>query len=210
LRALKKITKEIGALLIVDEIITGFGRTGRTFNFQKEEIIPDILLIGKGMGNGIPISAVITSEDIASVSSLSKPSGLSSSFGGNPFSLRAAQLSLDIIKEENLIENANNVGRLFLDKMQKEFSEYSFVGDIHGEGLMLAIELVEGKKLKTPLNQKVVAKLFDLSLENGIIGSFRSSHLRINPPLIFSEENIDEAISKIKVCFDQLSKDIKI
>lgn len=209
LKALRKITENMGVLLILDEIITGFGRTGSAFCFQKEGVVPDILVIGKAMGNGVPISAVITSEEIATVPSLSKPSGLSSSFGGNPFSLRAAQLSLDIIREDKLIENAEQVGSIWLADLQKELSDYPFVGDIRGKGLMLGIELVEDKKSKEPLNSKAVATLFDLSLKNGIIGSFRSPHLRLNPPLIFSETEADEATQKIKKCFDQLTKEIK-
>lgn len=210
LKALRKVTRDMGILLIVDEIITGFGRTGSNFSFQEEGIVPDILVMGKAMGNGVPISAVITNEKIAATPSLSKPSGLSSSFGGNPFSLCAAQLSLEIIQEEKLIENSKKVGGIWLENMQKELSDYPFVGDIHGKGLMLGIELVKDKKSKEPLSPEVVATLFDLSLENGIVGSFRSPHLRLNPPLIFSEADANEATMKIKKCFDQLSKEIKI
>jgi len=207
LKALRKLTTEIGALLIVDEIITGFGRSGVQFCFQQENIVPDILVIGKAMGNGVPISAVITNEQIASTSSLSKPSGLSSSFGGNPFSLRAAQLSLEIIQEEKLIENSQKVGAFWLEILKSELSEFSFVGDIRGKGLMLAIELVEDKISKLPLNGDAVAKLFNLSLKNGIIGSFRSPHLRLNPSLIFSEEDAVTAMYKIKKCFEELHKE---
>ncbi|MEY3197181.1 MAG: hypothetical protein RLZZ59_549 [Pseudomonadota bacterium] len=210
LKALRKLTIDIGALLIVDEIITGFGRTGSSFCFQQEEIVPDILVIGKAMGNGVPISAVVTNEKIAAVPSLSKPSGLSSSFGGNPFSLKAAQLSLEIIEEEKLIENASKVGDFWLEKLQEECGNYPFVGDIRGKGLMLGIELVDDKKSKAPLNSKLVSRLFDLSIKNGIIGSFRSPHLRLNPPLIFSEEHAREATKKIKQCFNQLSKEMSI
>ncbi len=87
LRELKVLTKKHNCLLIIDEIITGFGRTGSFFRFQEEDVTPDILVIGKGMANGIPLSAVIASEKIASNEFMAKPSALSSSFGGNPFKL---------------------------------------------------------------------------------------------------------------------------
>lgn len=209
LKELRKLTHEIGALLIVDEIITGFGRTGSLFSFQENDILPDILVVGKGMGNGVPISAVITNEEIASTPALSKPSALSSSFGANPFSITAAQLSLDIIEKNKLVENSKNVGEFWLESMKDTLSDYPFVGEIRGKGLMLAIELVESKQTRQPLNSQTVSNLFKLSLKNGIIGSFRSPHLRLNPPLIFSKDNAIEATKKIKKCFDELLKEIE-
>lgn len=209
LRALRSLADSLGALLIVDEIITGFGRTGVEFSISEEGIVPDILVVGKGMSNGIPISAVITSEKISSKPPLSKPSALSSSFGGNPLSIKAAQLSLDIIKDEKLVDNSRIVGEFWLENLKDELLEYPFVGDIRGKGLLIGIELVEDKKSMKPLSSNYTSLLHELSLKNNLIGNFKSSQIRINPPLVISKNQAFEATKRIKKCFDGLLKEYK-
>lgn len=204
LRELKVLTKKHNCLLIIDEIITGFGRTGSFFRFQEEDVAPDILVIGKGMANGIPLSAVIASEKIASNEFMAKPSALSSSFGGNPFSLTAAKIAIEIIEKEKLVENSKKVGAIWLQMLQKELSNIPIIGDIRGSGLMLAIELVTDKATKNPIDSNLCSKLFDSSIKQGIIGSFRSPHIRLNPPLVFSEADAEEATTKIKRSINEL------
>src|SRR5436309_8183897 len=106
----QEMAKEHGAVFISDEMITGFGRTGRWFASERSGVIPDIITVGKAFGGGFPISGVIAKTEIAQAKPWSNPSGSSSSYGGNPLAAAAALASLKILRDENLLENSRNVG----------------------------------------------------------------------------------------------------
>ncbi|MGW8323608.1 MAG: aminotransferase class III-fold pyridoxal phosphate-dependent enzyme, partial [Thermodesulfobacteriota bacterium] len=192
LKALRDVAREAEALLITDEIITGFGRTGKMFCVEHEGIVPDIMTLGKGMGGGFPVSGLISTDEIVAAKPFSIPSASSSSYGGNPLAAAACLVTLETILEEKLVENSHAVGALMLDQLREIEARYPFVGDVRGKGLMIGVELVRDKKTKEPLSGRATKALFQLALEQEIILMITNSVIRINPALILSREEANQ------------------
>ncbi len=188
LGAVQSIAREQKALLIADEMLTGFGRTGAMWACDHEGVVPDILTVGKGMGGGFPVSGVISTEELTAHSPFSDPSGSSSSYGGNPLAAAAGLASLEIILSEKLAENAERVGRLMLARLEDLKERFPFVGDVRGKGLLLGIELVEDRATKEPLDPEWTQALFQECLRRGLVAMCYSHLIRINPPLTIGEE----------------------
>jgi 4-aminobutyrate aminotransferase / (S)-3-amino-2-methylpropionate transaminase / 5-aminovalerate transaminase len=207
LPALRQLANEYNALLIVDEIITGFGRTGQMFASDSSEINPDVIVVGKGMANGLPISGLISNDEFASAIPFAKPSGSSSSFGGNPIVCGAALATLQIILDENLVENSKQVGAWFLEKLQKFQERYPFVGNVQGQGLTIGIELNRDKNPNTPLEKEITNEIFDRMIQAGIIMMCYGAKIRINPPLCISQELCEKALLTMQEVFDSIADD---
>jgi 4-aminobutyrate aminotransferase/(S)-3-amino-2-methylpropionate transaminase len=194
--AVREIADEFGALLIADEILTGFGRTGTMWASQQFDLQPDIMTIGKGIGGGFPLSAVASSFDRMSARPFGEPSGSSSSYGGNPLAAAAGLAAVELIVNEKLIENSARVGALMLAALKELQEKYRFIGDVRGRGLMIGVELVADRLTKAPLDKDITRALFHEALERGLITMSYSHVIRINPPLVISE---DEAMSGIDI-----------
>jgi len=195
-RAVREIADEFGALLIVDEILTGFGRTGTMWACEQFDLKPDIMTIGKGIGGGFPLSAVASSFERMSARPFGEPSGSSSSYGGNPLAAAAGLAAVELIVHQGLVANSARVGGLMLGALKELQEKYSFIGDVRGRGLMLGIELVADRTTKVPLDQTVTRALFHEALERGLVTMSYSHIIRINPPLVISE---DEAMRGIDI-----------
>ena len=141
--------KEKGILLFADEVLTCMGRTGKTFAMEHYGVTPDIMTLGKGFGNGFPVTAMCLSEQYSEA--LEKISA-SSSYGGNPMACAAALASLEIMEEENINEHVQHLEGLFLKKMEQMKAEHPIIGDVRGKGCLLGIELVKDKESKEPLD----------------------------------------------------------
>ncbi len=197
--------REIGGVCISDEVQTGFGRLGRYFwGFEMHGVEPDIVVLGKPMGNGHPIAAVVTSDAIAE--SFETGMEFFSSFGGNPVSCAIGQAVLDVLSDEDLPKNAEDVGR-HLKRLLKDLVEkYEVCGDARGEGLFLGLELVIDKGSKKP-NTELASFLQNELKERGILvgtdGPFENV-LKIKPPICFSVENAEELVSNIKQILEGL------
>ena len=207
LPALKEVAKEFGALLIVDEMITGFGRTGKYWGSHHSGVTPDIVTIGKQFGGGYPIAALISSEKIVSTPPWSNPSGSSSSYGGNPLASAAASTALRIIDEEGLVENSRRVGEYFLSKIKSFEEKYSFIGQVRGRGLFLAIEMVKDKTTKEPLSKKVCQEIFMAHLKRGLLTMSYAPSFRIQPAMTIDEETIDNSVEIMTEVFDWVEKE---
>ncbi len=207
LKALQEVARESDALLIADEIITGFGRTGKMFCVEHEGIVPDIMTLGKGIGGGFPVSGLISTDAIVASEPFSKPSASSSSYGGNPLAAAACLVTLETIIEEKLVENSNTVGAWLLDRLREMEDRYPFVGHVRGRGLMIGVELVRDKKSKEPLSGRAIKTLFQLALKEGMILMITKSVIRVNPALILSQEEGNLGLTKLKKIFDVLEKD---
>src|SRR5229473_5390783 len=142
LKLLRELADELGALLICDEMITGFGRTGKMFAIEHESVLPDVLTVGKGFGGGFPMSGVIAREEVAFSKPWANPSGSSSSYGGNPLAAAAARVTVETIIEDQLVEHARVLGAKMLAEMQRWESELPIVSDVRGRGLMIGMDLV--------------------------------------------------------------------
>jgi 4-aminobutyrate aminotransferase-like enzyme len=204
LRAIQQIAKEAGALLLCDEMITGIGRTGSMWGSDHDQVVPDIMTVGKGVGGGFPLSAVVSTEALTSKKPWSNPSASSSSYGGNPLAAAAGLASLEIILKENLVKNADRVGAVMLKRLEALKEKHRVVGEVRGRGLLLGIELVKDRRTKEPLGKDVTQALYQECLRRGLCAMTYSATVRINPPLMISEETalaglaiLDEALEAV-------------
>src|SRR2546430_2865438 len=204
LRAVAGIAREHGALLLSDEMITGFGRTGAMWGCDHDGVVPDIMTVGKGMGGGFPLSAVISSDEITAAKPWSNASAASSSYGGNPLAAAAGLASLEIILKQDLVKNAERVGKVMLGRLEELKEKYQCVGDVRGKGLMLGIELVRDRATKEPLAKTVTQALYQECLRRGLVAMTYAPSVRINPPLTIREDAalaglaiLDEALGVI-------------
>jgi 4-aminobutyrate aminotransferase / (S)-3-amino-2-methylpropionate transaminase / 5-aminovalerate transaminase len=202
LKQLRKLADELGALLICDEMITGFGRTGKMFAIEHEGVLPDILTVGKGFGGGFPMSGVIAREEIASSKPWANPSGSSSSYGGNPLAAAAARITVETIVEENLVEHARRLGEQMLAEMKRWESELPIVSDVRGRGLLLGMDLVV-PGTRALLDKKTTRWIFDTLLSRGVLAMIYNPEVRINPPLVIEE---DQAMSALAIMKDVLGE----
>ncbi len=203
-----EIAHENGALLIADEMITGFGRTGRMFGSNHTGTVPDIMTIGKGMGNGFPISGLVARDEITRSKPFSKPSSSSSSYGGNPLASTAALATLQTIVEERLVENSLTVGDYLLKGLQRMQEKYEFMGDVRGRGLLIGVELVKDRGTRAPLDKQVTTQIFLEALKRGLVSMSYKPNFRINPPLSLSKEEADKGLEILDEVFDFVDKHI--
>ncbi len=185
LRALRLLCDECGWLLIVDEIQTGIGRTGKWFAFQHEDIQPDLITSAKALGNGIPIG-VCAAKGLAA--DLLSPGSHGTTFGGNPFACKIAATVIDIIKDENLVEVAANTGASLKKQLQQTLGTFDKVVDIRGTGLMLGIELDKAYP-------ELATKFLDAGLVINITGGGKV--IRLLPSVLLSELQIKKIVSII-------------
>jgi len=204
LAAVRAIAKEHGALFIADEMLTGFGRTGKMWGVDHERVEPDIMTVGKGMGGGFPLSGVISTDALTAHAPWSNPSASSSSYGGNPLASAAGLASLEIIVTEDLVANAERVGKVMLDRLETLKEKYRCVGEVRGRGLMLGIELVRDRQTKQPIGKDATRALYEECLRRGLVAMTYSPTIRINPPLVIREDTalaglaiLDEALGAI-------------
>ncbi|KAK4755448.1 hypothetical protein SAY87_009205 [Trapa incisa] len=183
--------KKAGGLCIADEVQAGFARTGSHFwAFEAHGIVPDIVTMAKGIGNGIPLGAVVTTPEIADV--LTRRCYFNT-FGGNPVCTAAGHAVLKVIEKEKLQENAHAVGSYLKERLLAIKDKYELVGDVRGRGLMLGVELVTDRRLKTPAKSEIL-RVMEQMKDIGVLigkGGFHGNVLRITPPLCFTKEDAD-------------------
>ena len=183
LQKVREICNEKGVLLIFDEVQTGF-RTGAWFAFQHEGVLPDILCVSKGIGNGFPLGATLVTDDIA----LKVPKGShGNTFGGNPLAMKVGQKVFEIVERENLHQNAREVGEYFVQKLRDLDS--SLIRDIRGKGVMIGVEL-----------KRKATKYVKAMQERGLIAiPTGSTIIRFFPPINITREQIDDAMEVIQL-----------
>ena len=207
LPAIKEVAKEMGALLIVDEMITGFGRTGKFWGAQHSGVEADIVTLGKQFGGGFPISALMSRDEIVNSKPWSNPSGSSSSYGGNPLASAAAAAAVRIITEEKLVENSRIRGEYFLKKIQPFVEKYPFIGEVRGLGLFLSIEMVKDKVTKEPLSKAVTNRVFMECLKRGLLTMSYAASFRIQPSMTIDDGTIDHAVGILGEVFDLMARE---
>ena len=189
---IQKRCKEVGALLILDEIQTGMGRTGSMFAFEKENVRPDILLLAKAFGGGLPLGTFISSAEIMRVFSDDPPLGHLTTFGGHPLSCAASLAAVEILEKDKLAERANSLGNTFKEKI----GYHPSVKEIRGRGLMLAIELNQPQQLM---------QVVKACRQNGLLVDwflFNQNSIRFYPPLIVSDKEATLIIEKLLKSLD--------
>lgn len=185
LRGAQTLCRERGALLVIDEIQTGFGRTGKWFGHQHFDLQPDIICMAKGIGGGFPMGAIAYTDQVNAALS---PGAHGSTFGGNPLACAAGLAALQIYHEEGLIERSAQMGAHLLNRLQATIGDYEVVREIRGLGMMIAVELRE----------KVGPYLKTLMEEHGVIALPAGTNvLRLLPPLTLSEEEVEIGVAAI-------------
>jgi 4-aminobutyrate aminotransferase len=203
LKKLKEVADKHGILLIIDEVQTGFGRTGKMFAIEHYGVEPDVMLMAKGIAGGMPISAFITRNEI---SKKWAPGRHGSTFGGNPVSCAAALATIDVIEEEKLAERAAKVGQEMQDHLRQALSKNAAVGEIRGLGMMIGVELIE--KDGSPshdLADAVAHKCFEHKMLVLTCGS-HGHVLRLIPPLNISDEDAKKGLEIIVKAINDATK----
>jgi alanine-glyoxylate transaminase/(R)-3-amino-2-methylpropionate-pyruvate transaminase len=197
-------TRAAGGVCIADEVQTGFGRTGQHFwGFQLQGVIPDIVTLAKGIGNGVPLAAVVTTPQIASV--LARRIHFNT-FGGNPVVCAQGKAVLEVIEREKLQDNALKVGSHILAGLEKLQQRHTLIGDVRGRGLMIGVELVKDRQTKEPAKAEC-ARVLELAREMGLLigkGGLWGQTIRIKPPLCLSLADADFLLEVLDAAFARL------
>src|SRR3984957_1196598 len=204
LQRVKEILDARGILLIVDEVQSGFGRSGRMFAVEAYDVEPDIMTLAKGIASGFPLGAFIAREDIADAF---EPGDHMSTFGGNPVSCAAGVATIDMLVEERLPERAARVGALARARLDAFAAESELVGDIRGSGLMIGVELVRDRVTKEPATAEAAAVKRHCR-ERGVligVGGSLGNVVRIQPPLVIGEDALSGAMGVIEEAVTSLS-----
>jgi 4-aminobutyrate aminotransferase/(S)-3-amino-2-methylpropionate transaminase len=191
LRSVREIATEYGALFIADEMITGFGRTGAMFGCNHDNVVPDIMTVGKGIGGGFPVSAIISTDEIMAAKPFSLPSASSSSYGGNPLAAAAALITIRTIIDDKLTENAATIGEFLRAGLQ---SIGGAIANVRGRGLLVGFDLVENGAL---MAKPRCVEFFKRCLARGLIMMCYTPRVRIHPPLILRREEAEQALPTI-------------
>ena len=190
--------KEAGGLCIADEVQVGFGRMGDHFwGFETQGVIPEIVTMGKSMGNGHPLSAVVTTREIADA--FNNGMVYFNSFGGNPVSSAVGHAVLNVIEDEGLQQNAKDVG-FYLKSLLNELKEkYSIIGDVRGFGLFLGIELVRDPESLEPADKEADQIVNSMKEKGILISTDGPDHnvLKIKPPLVFTKDNAIQPVETL-------------
>lgn len=194
LARVRQILEKHGILLLVDEVQTGFGRTGKLFALEHQEgVEPDILALAKGIADGFPLGAFIAPAAIADTF---QPGEHLSTFGGNPVSCAAAQANIEVLHEEGLVEHAAALGTWALEQLRQLQQEHELIGDVRGQGLMLGIELVKDRATKEPAPAEAT-RVRTFCREAGVligVGGQFGNVLRLQPPLVITQTQLEHAI----------------
>ena len=193
-----------GGLLIADEVQAGFGRTGDyMWGFERDGVIPDIVVMAKGIGNGFPLGAVVTRKEIAAPMA---EKFMFHTYGANPTACAAGRAVLQVIREEKVQENARVVGAALLERLQALKAKHASIGDVRGRGLMLAIEMVKNHKTKEP-DPQTTAAVFEACRKSGLILSKSGAHqscLRMVPPMCLSLQDVEQVYEGLDQAFSSL------
>ncbi|CAH2090776.1 unnamed protein product [Euphydryas editha] len=200
-----ELIKKHGGLYVADEVQTGFGRTGDSFwGFQNHGVQPDIVTLAKGIGNGFPLAAVVTTKEIAAAHNKS----YFNTFGGNPMAATVGKAVLEVIEEEELQQNCKETGKYFLEQLMELQKIHPVIGDVRGKGLMIGLDLVE-PGTKQALNMADSSVIQEMVKDLGVLlayGGKLYNVVTIKPPMCINKNDVDYAISVLDQVFDFYKK----
>ncbi len=201
LKAATAKVRERGGVLIVDEVQSGFGRTGDSFwAFETHDVVPEIVVMAKGIGNGFPLGAVVAKREVAEALA---SKFFFNTYGASPVSCAAGRAVLRVIDEERLQQNAKTVGAALRGVLERLHQKHEIVGEVRGRGLMLAIELVTDRKSKRPA-AKEAAEIFERTREHGLVVSKSGANkniLRMVPPMCLQSHDVEAVGDALERCF---------
>jgi 4-aminobutyrate aminotransferase/(S)-3-amino-2-methylpropionate transaminase len=205
LKALRKVCDDHGIVLVIDEIQSGFGRTGKMFSIEHSGVEPDLMTMAKGIAGGFPLSGVIGKSHIMDAP---LPGGLGGTYGGSPVGCAAALAVLDIIKEENLLQRAQSLGELFTNRLAKLQEKYpALIGDVRNQGSMIAIELCKEGDMEQP-NSELTQAIVAHAAAHGLVllaCGFYANVIRFLPALTMTDAIAHEGLDKFDALFSSLA-----
>ena len=201
-KKVREVLDRHNILLLIDEVQSGFARTGKMFAIEHYGVEPDILTMGKGIANGLPLSSFISRDEIANTF---QPGEHLTTFGGNPVSCAASLATIEFLERERIAEKVMEKGKALLERLGRMKEKYPVVGDVRGNGLMIGVELVKDSA-KTPAVEETKAARKSC-LDKGLLigtGGVWANVLRIQPPLVITDEELDEALAIIERSLKEL------
>ena len=201
---LRKFCDERKILLMADEVLTSMGRTGKWLCMEHWGVVPDVVTLGKGFGNGFPVTAVaVRSPYAAAIEKISA----SSSYGGNPMACAAALACFEVIEEEHLLARAQHLERLALDYMRAMMARHPIVGDVRAKGCLMGIELVKDRRTKEPFDQ--AGKLvYQKAFAKGLAWVPAGHILRMSPPIVMEDEALLKGLEIIEDAIAEAAKEL--
>jgi 4-aminobutyrate aminotransferase-like enzyme len=201
---LRKFCDDRKILLMADEVLTSWGRTGKWLALEHWGVVPDVVTLGKGFGNGFPVTCVAVREQFKeSFESISA----SSSYGGNPMACAAALISTQVIEEEKLLPHALKLGEIALKRMQRMVTEHKIVGDVRAKGCLMGIELVKDRKTKEPFD-KAGTLVYQKAFKKGLAWIPAGHILRMSPPIVMDEDTLLKGLDIIDEAIGEAAKEL--
>ena len=205
LTKVSKLVRDSGGVVILDEVQAGFGRTGTWWGYELSNVSPDIAVMGKPMGSGLPVSGVVATEEITN--SFHKKAFYFNTTAATPLQAAVGGTVIDIIQEEGLVENASRIGSYLKSELEKIKDNFDFLGDIRGPGLFIGLDIVDNKEDKNPDKDKAV-ELVEMLKTKGILisnaGQYRNV-LKLRPPLVFDSSHADLVLEGLGASFKEIS-----
>ncbi len=211
LKAVRKVCDELDVLMIADEVITGFGRTGRWFACEHDQVVPDLMSVAKGITSGyIPLSASIARGRLADVfaDTSTQENVHPNTYAAHPVACAAALANLRIMEQDNLVANSEKMGTRLLEGLRHAVGTHPIVGEVRGRGLMVCVDFVKPDGSGQSLDAKQVAELDRKAWDRGAIVYARGTVLRLAPPLCITPHEVDELVSVVADSIDSLQRDI--
>jgi len=201
---LRRLCDKHKVLLMVDEVLTSWARTGKWLCMEHWGVVPDVVTIGKGFGNGFPVTCVAVREPyMESFESISA----SSSYGGNPMACAAALASIEVIEEENLLERSRHLGELALKRMRQMLSDHKIIGDVRAKGCLMGIELVKDRSTKEPFDE-AGKRVYQKAFRKGLAWIPAGHILRMSPPVIMEDEALLRGLDMIDEAIGETAKEL--
>ena len=202
---LRKFCDERKLLLMTDEVLTSWGRTGKWLCTEHWDVVPDVVTIGKGFGNGFPVTCVAVREPYKqSFESISA----SSSYGGNPMACAAALASTEVIEDEQLLDYATHLGTIALKRMEAIKAEHKIVGDVRAKGCLMGIELVKDRSTKEPFNE-AGRRVYQIAFEKGLAWIPAGHILRMSPPIVMDEKTLHKGLDIIDESIGEAARELE-
>jgi len=205
LSKVSKLVRDSGGVLILDEVQAGFGRTGTWWGYELSNVSPDIAVMGKPMGSGLPVSGVVTTEEISD--SFHEKAFYFNTTAATPLQAAVGGTVIDIIQDEGLIENAEKIGGYLKAELLKIKDDFDYLGDIRGPGLFIGLDIVDNKEDKNPDREKAI-EIVEILKSKGVLisnaGQYRNV-LKLRPPLVFDSSHADFLLDELRASFKEVS-----
>ncbi|SVA80482.1 uncharacterized protein METZ01_LOCUS133336 [marine metagenome] len=205
LSKVSKLVRDSGGVVILDEVQAGFGRTGTWWGYELSNVSPDIAVMGKPMGSGLPVSGVVTTEEISD--SFHEKAFYFNTTAATPLQAAVGGTVIDIIQDEGLIENAEKIGGYLKAELLKIKDDFDYLGDIRGPGLFIGLDIVDNKEDKNPDREKAI-EIVEILKGKGVLisnaGQYRNV-LKLRPPLVFDSSHADFLLDELSASFKEVS-----